>query len=316
MKTGALDIGGTKIEARLFDEGMQPLASRRLPTPREGFDAFADAVVEQIGWLDAQAGARVAVGISIAGVVDPATGEAVAANLPTSGHRIAQELGARAGRDLAVLNDCMAFTWSEANGGAADGAAAAVGMILGTGISAGLCLDGRLPHRHAGLAVEIGHVGMPARALARWDLLPEPCGCGRIGCIEAHLAGPGLSRLALRRLGRAMTGQEIAAGLSAGDPGAGEVFGIWADLAGEVLFTIQMMLDPQVIVLGGGLSQLPGLVPALQDAMAARRMGTVPLPRLALARHGDASGARGAALVARAAAEGAAGARPLGSRRD
>ncbi|MDO5705424.1 MAG: ROK family protein [Paracoccus sp. (in: a-proteobacteria)] len=299
MICGGLDIGGTKIEARLFDADLQPLALRRLPTPRGGFDDFAAAVADQIGWLDAQAGARVPVGIAIPGIVDPATGIATAANLPASGHAIAAELSAHAGRDLAVVNDAMAFALSEANGGAADGADSMAGVILGTGVAAGYCLSGRIPARHGGLAVEIGHVGIPARALSRHDLRPEPCGCGRIGCIETLLSGPGLTRIASARLGRPLTGEDIAAGLNAGDPAARAVFDIWADLAGEVLFTIQMMLDPQVIVIGGGLSRLPGVIAALEPALDRHRLGTAPLPRLTLARHGDSSGARGAAILAR-----------------
>lgn len=292
MNSGAIDLGGTKIEARLFDAAMQTVATRRVATPQTDFDSFIAALVDQIRWLEVQAGdPALPTAISIAGVIDPETGIATAANIPVSGRNIGAALAAACGRTLPLFNDCMAFAWSEAHGGAGDGAASVLGLALGTGVGAGLVLDGRLPPRHAGLAVEIGHLGVPARALERHGLPSWPCGCGRTGCFEVYVSGTGLRNLA------------AWAGHDNPDPAAiaqdEAVMRIWADLAGEMLYAAQITLDPAVIVLGGGLSNIPGLPARLTDALARHRLGQARLPAIRPAMHGDSSGARGAALLAK-----------------
>lgn len=293
---GAIDLGGTKIEACLFDADARPLRARRTPTPEEA-GALLDALEREARWLAEEAGdPRLPLGIGLPGVVDPRTGAGLTANLPGGGD-IASALGRRLGRPVTAGNDALAFAVSEARGGAAEGARAAVGLILGTGVGGGYVLDGRPVPRHAGLSAEIGHVGMPATALARHGLLPWPCGCGRMGCIEAHVAGPGLARLA-----GLSDGQAVAGRLAAGDPAAEHAVAAWADLAGEALRVLHLLLDPEVIVLGGGLSLLPNAAERLAAALERHRLGPARLPAIRLARFGDASGVRGMALLARDAA--------------
>ena len=305
MICGGLDIGGTKIEARLFDGAMQPLDSRRVPTPRASADAFFAAVADQVGWLRGAAGADLPVGIAMTGMVEPATGLARTANLPISGQPMARRLAEAVGRPLPVMNDSMALAFSEANGGAAEGAVAAVGLILGTGVAAGFCVDGAPAPRFGGLPVEIGHSGMPARALARHGLGLWGCGCGRAGCIEAYVAGPGVARIA-EHLGLGPEpAPRLAARAAQGEAAAEQALAVWADLAAEALEVLQMTIDPDVVVLGGGLSQMPGVAERLAAALPARLMAGTPLPTLRLARFGDASGVRGAALLGRRAAAGA-----------
>lgn len=298
MICGGLDIGGTKIEARLFGPGMEPGGSRRVETPRSDAEAFFAALAAQVAWLRAQGGAGLPIGIAMSGVVQPDSGLVRAANLPIGGEHMASRLREIAGRALPVMNDAMALAFSEANGGAGGATGASVGLVLGTGLAAGLCLDGRPAPRHGGIAVELGHCGMPARALARHGLGLWPCGCGRQGCIESYVAGPGLARLA--------DGMGIPGGARAlaDAPGAEAVLEIWADLATEALEVLQMTLAPPVVVLGGGLSRMPGVVARLERALAPRLMAGVPPPALRLARFGDASGVRGAALLALREAEG------------
>lgn len=304
MICGGLDIGGTKIEARLFDADLGTIDTRRVATPRDGADAFFAALGGQVAWLRECAGADLPVGIAMTGVVEPDSGIARTANLPISGENMAARLTAAAGRPLPVMNDSMALAFSEANGGAADGAGAAVGLIIGTGVAAGICIDGRPAHRFGGIAVELGHCGMPARALARHGLDLWPCGCGRPGCIEAYVAGPGLVRLAAQMGMGAVTAPDLGARAAGGEAEAGAVLSAWADLAAEALEVLQMTIDPAIVVLGGGLSQMPGIVERLEAALPARLMPGTPHPRLRVARHGDASGVRGAALLARMVAEG------------
>lgn len=304
MICAGLDIGGTKIEARLFHADLTATHSHRVPTPRDSADAFFAALGGQVAWLRAQAGADLPIGIAMTGVVEPGTGLAQTANLPISGQHMAERLTAVTGRPLPVMNDSMALAFSEANGGAADGAAAAVGLIFGTGVAAGVCLDGRPAARHGGIAVELGHCGMPGRALTRHGLGLWRCGCGRDGCIEAYVAGPGLVRLAAHMGLGDLAPPDLSARAATGDAAAKAVLAAWADLAAEALEILQMTIDPQIVVLGGGLSQMPGIVERLETALPARLMPGTPRPALRLARHGDASGVRGAALLARLIAEG------------
>lgn len=300
MISGAIDLGGTKIEARLFDADMATLEMRRVPTPRDDFAVFLEALSGQIRWLETAAGnPALPVAISIAGLIDPQTGIATASNIPVSGRNLGRELAQVLGRDLPLINDCMAFAYSEAHGGAGEGAASVLGLILGTGVGAGLVLGGAIPPRHAGLAVEIGHLGMPARALARHDLPLWGCGCGRIACNENYCSGTGLRRIA-EWLGLPDGDPVVVAGRAASDPLAARALEIWADLTGEMLYSAQLILDPQVIVLGGGLSNIPGISERLGAALHGLRLGQVRLPEIRVARHGDSSGARGAALMAKA----------------
>lgn len=304
MISGGLDIGGTKIEARLFDAALGTIDSRRVPTPRDSADAFFSTLGGQVAWLRERAGADLPIGIAMTGVVEPGTGLAQTANLPISGENMAGRLTAVAGRPLPVMNDAMALAFSEANGGAAEGHAAVVGLIIGTGIAAGLCIDRRPAPRPGGIAIELGHCGMPARALLRHGLGQWVCGCGRPGCIESYVAGPGLARLAEHKGLGAIGTPELVARAAEGDAMAEAVLATWADLTAEALEVLQMTIDPPIIVLGGGLSQMPGIVERLEAAVPPRLLPGTPQPLLRLARHGDASGVRGAALLGRMTAEG------------
>lgn len=295
MRCGGIDLGGTKIEARLFDgPETKTLEKRRIATPKTSYADMLEAVVEQINWLRSF-DANLPVGIAVPGVIDPETGESFASNIPSSGHAIGRDLEQRVGTPIAVINDCMAFALSEATGGAAEGAQVTMGLILGTGVGGGLCIDGKIPPRHAGLAVEVGHLGISNRALARHDLPLWPCGCGRMGCIENYISGTGLTNLAEWHLGRRLSGEDI---VKCDTPDTQKVMEIWADLAGDCLHAIQLVLDPDCIVLGGGLSNITGITEILTESLTRQRLGNARLPNIVTARHGDSSGARGAALVA------------------
>lgn len=293
---GGIDLGGTKIEARLFGDGMEVLQTRRVPTPAEDFERFADALAGEIRWLGETAGdPALPVGVALPGTVDPRTGRVFAANIPVSGHDLPAALHARLGRAVLLGNDAMAFAVSEAEGASGESFACVAGLILGTGVSAGLCIHGAVPPRLNGMAVEIGHAGMPARALHRHGLPLFQCPCGALACVERYVSGPGLSTLCETLLGERLAPAAIAA---RGDAAAERVLAVWSDLAAECLLTLQLTLDPDCIVLGGGLSRMPGLVERLAPALDARLLGNTRAPALRLARHGDSSGARGIALLA------------------
>lgn len=292
---GGIDLGGTKIEARLFDG---PEASttelRRIPTPRQSYAAMLEALEEQIRWLAEKAErADLPIGIAVPGIIDPESGRIFAANIPATGHSVRDDLQERLGRAFPVVNDCMAFALSEARGGAGDGHGTVMGLILGTGVGGGICVDGAPSRRHGGLAVELGHIGLPASAAARHGLTLRRCGCGRMGCLETAVSGTGLANIAEDMLGTRMSGEEL---VRQGESG---VLDVWADIAGECLLTIQLMLAPDCIVLGGGLSNLPDVVPRLELSLQRHALDNMKPTRLLRARHGDSSGTRGAALLAR-----------------
>ena len=293
---GGIDLGGTKIEARLLDgAGALTRAVRRVPTPAHDFDAMVGALAAEVAWLEGLAGGPIPVGLAAPGVVDATTGAVHAANLPGAGRSLAAALRERSGRAVTLVNDGTAFALSEARGGAGEGARVVVGLVIGTGLGGGVCIDGAAPPRHAGLGLEVGHLGASARALAAHGLPSWPCACGRSGCLEAYVSGPGLARLAAWR-----TGAPVSAAARRDEA----TLTVWADLMGEVLATVQAVLDPDRIVLGGGVSGTAGIEGRLAGALARHRLSGARAPEIRVARHGDGSGARGAGLLARDRAAG------------
>jgi predicted NBD/HSP70 family sugar kinase/fructoselysine-6-P-deglycase FrlB-like protein len=296
---GAIDVGGSKIEAALFGEDLLRTANRRIDTRKESYEALVDAIVEQADWLGTQTDGLAAIAIGLPGLIDPATGLSFTSNLPASGRRLSADLSARLGRRVPVENDCKCFALSEANGGAGAGYRTVFGLILGTGVGGGVCVDGRLVRGLNGLPGEVGHFGLPAERVAKYGLPLVPCGCGRTGCYETYVSGPGLSRIAAHVTGRRLAAAEIARAAADGDASMQAVRAIWLDLLAELIHTIQLTVDPDCVVLGGGLSRMAGLADDLAKTFEAHKLPVVRSPIFRIAEHGDASGARGTAILAR-----------------
>ncbi len=296
MIAAGIDLGGTKIEAQMFDAQWNQVGRRRIETPQE-YSALVAALADQIRWTEEQAGAPVPVGIAAAGLINPDTGLALTANLCASGHPFPADINARSGRTVTYLNDCRALALSEATFGAAKGFSPALGLILGTGLAGGVVLDGHLMPAHAFVGGEFGHFPLAAAPVMAHRLPILTCGCGRRGCTETLLSGPGLSRIAAHVTGRSLTPEQIVAARST-DAGAARVWAIWLELAAELLVTLCFTIDPQVVVLGGGLSKVPGLADDLTAALRRAMLPGFRIPDIRLAQGGDASGARGAALAA------------------
>jgi N-acetylglucosamine kinase len=295
MIAGGIDLGGTKIEAQVFDADWQLQARRRIDTPK-GYDALVAAMADQIGWVTATAGGKVPVGVAAAGLVNPATGLALTANLPATGRPFPADITAAA-RPITYVNDCRALTLSEATFGAARGLSPVAGLILGTGVGGGLAVDGRLVVGPSRVGGEFGHMPAPAHLAAEFGLPVHRCGCGRMGCFETYVAGPGLTRLAQGLTGRALAPPQVAA-MRQSDPAVAHVWDVWCAIVAELLLTLTMVVDPAAIVLGGGLSQMPGLTDALTQGLSRAQLPGFVTPRILLAEGGDASGARGAAFAA------------------
>lgn len=302
MIAAGIDLGGTKIEAQVFSTGWNRVDSHRIPTPKS-YDALVAAMAAQIAWIEARA-KGLPIGIAAAGLINPTTGLALTANLPATGHPFPADIAQAAGRPITYVNDCRAQALSEAVFGAAKAYASSMAVNLGTGLAGGIVVNGRLLPGPTGLGGEFGHFALPANVVAAHALPIHRCGCGRLGCTETYIAGPGLTRLHRELSGEALTPEAIVAA-RATSPTAARSWAIWLDLTAEMLHTLCYTVDPACIVLAGGLSRAPGLVGDLSAAMQRAQLPGYGVPVLVLAEGGDTTGARGAAYAAFVEAQGA-----------
>lgn len=294
MSASGLDIGGSKIETQIFDRDWTMVARQRVTTP-SNYSDLVKAIADQIAWADAKAGGLKAVGIGAAGLVHPDSGLALTANLPASGKPFPHDIARAANRPVTYINDCRALALSEAVFGAGQGHRTVMALIIGTGIGGGIAVDRALMAGPTATGGEFGHIAAPAHLVAAHDLPLVPCGCGRTGCIETFVAGPGLARLAQHMTGQNLTPPEIAA-LRHDD--MAKVWTVWCTFVAELIHTLTLTVDPDMIVLGGGLSAVSGVTDDLTHAAAQTQIADFATPPLVLAHGGDASGARGAAFAA------------------
>ena len=291
-----VDWGGTKIEAVALDPGGETLARRRVATPRDDYDARIAAASGLVSDLERSLGRAGTVGIGIPGAVSPATGLVKNANsVWLNGRQLDRDMEHALQRPVRIENDANCFALSEAIDGAGAGSLVVWAVILGTGAGSGIAVDRRVlvgPHRIAG---EWGHNPLP---WPRDDERPGPsCFCGRHGCLETFISGTGFAADHARRTGAAVTGEEIVRRMRAGDPAARSSYDIYADRLARGLAHVVQILDPDVIVLGGGLSGVDELYRDLPSRIAPWVFSdrfTTPVRRN---RHGASSGVRGAAWL-------------------
>jgi fructokinase len=297
-----IDLGGTKIEGIALDDDGIEGARMRVATPRGDYNATLDAIASVVTGLEEQRGERGSIGVGIPGTIVPATGLIKNANSTwLNGRPLHADLEQRLGRPVRLANDANCFALSEAADGAAAGCEVVFGVILGTGVGGGLVVRGAILTGEHGLAGEWGHNPLPAPTE---DERPgPPCYCGRSGCIEAFLSGPGLARDFEQHTGRALTARDIVAHAQETDGGAPARAALdrYEQRLARALASIINVLDPSIIVLGGGLSNVQRLyanVPAIwaRWVFGAEREGGVRT-RLVPPRYGDSSGVRGAAWL-------------------
>jgi len=299
-----IDLGGTKIEIVALGgggKGERELLRRRVPTPRENYAGTIDAIAGLVLGAEAELGAKGTVGIGIPGSISPATGLIRNGNSTwLNDQPLTQDLEKRLARPVRLSNDANCFALSEAVDGAAAGAEAVFGVILGTGVGGGVVVRGEVVTGANGVAGEWGHIPLPGRSAD--DGPPRRCWCGRPDCIETFLSGPAFEREYAAAGGAPAQGHEIAQRAENGDAVARRTLDRYEARLARALSMVVNLLDPDVIVLGGGLSKIAALprdVPRLWGPhIFSDRIAT----RLVPAMHGDSSGVRGAARLWNAAA--------------
>ncbi|WP_207457801.1 ROK family protein [Azospirillum sp. SYSU D00513] len=292
-----IDLGGTKTEGILLDPEGREAARRRVPSPQGDYEATLRTIAELVGFLDGAAGGRAAsVGIGIPGIVSPATGLVKNANSTwLNGKPLDRDLEALLGRPLRVENDANCLAVSEAADGSGAGCGVVFAAILGTGCGAGIVVHGRPLSGRNAIGGEWGHNPLP------WPTEAEgagpACYCGKNGCLETYVSGPAFAADHRKATGESLTAVEIAARASEGDAACVASMHRLTDRIGRGLAAVVNLLDPDVIVLGGGLSNLDALYTALPPVVGrwafSDRIDT-PVRR---AMHGDSSGVRGAAWL-------------------
>jgi len=296
MRIG-IDLGGTKIEGVALGGRGEEIARHRRPTPNNDYDATIAAVVDVVETLERQAGIQGTIGVAMPGAISPATGLIKNANsICLNGKPFDRDLRAALGRDVRLANDANCFALSEAVDGAGQGFSTVFGVIAGTGVGGGIVMGQEVltgPHAIAG---EWGHNPLPWPGETEWQTSPT-CYCGKRGCIETWISGPGVAADHERTSGQKLTAEEIASASEDGDPAARATVSRLVERFAKSLATIINIIDPDVIVLGGGLSNID----ALYDLVPARLSDFVFSDRIDVTvvrnQHGDSSGVRGAAWL-------------------
>ncbi|MCM2326567.1 MAG: ROK family protein [Lysobacter sp.] len=296
MERIGIDLGGTKIEIAVLDASGALVARRRVPTPAGDYGATVEALAQLVAGAERERGTRCTVGVAMPGALSLATGLVKNANSTCLiGRPFKADLEARLGREVRLANDANCFALSEAVDGAASGAGVVFGVILGTGVGGGIVVDGRVLTGANAIAGEWGHVPMP---LGRDDRVPAPrCYCGREGCVETFLSGPALAADHARASGQEIDAAQIASRAAAGDAACEATLARYEARLARALAVVMNIVDPDVIVLGGGLSNLARLYERVPSLWGAHVFSDEVRTRLVPPLHGDSGGVRGAAWL-------------------
>ena len=291
-----IDLGGTKTEAIALASDTLVDARRRVPTPRE-YDGTLDTIVRLVAELESETGRSGSVGVGIPGVVARTTGLVKNANSTwLIGRPLQADLEDRLGRPVRIANDANCFALSEASDGAGRGYETVFGVILGTGVGGGIAIQRRIHDGPNQIAGEWGHNPLPWMTDEERVSAPA-CYCGKTGCVETFLSGPGFELDYARLAGAKLGSQEIVRSAVAGDAHALEALRRYEERLARGLATVINLLDPDVIVLGGGMSNLPNLASAVAGLLPRYLFSDTVLTKVVLNLHGDSSGVRGAAWL-------------------
>jgi fructokinase len=293
MRLG-IDLGGTKIEIIAIEDDGRELLRHRVPTPHTSYENTITAIRDLVIETESKLGQRGSLGVAIPGAISKKTGLVKNANSTMLiGHPLDKDLEAALSRQVRVANDANCFTLSEATDGAGCGYDVVFGIIIGTGVGGGVCIGGRTLNGPHAITGEWGHNPLPC---PRGDEnVNDPrCYCGRHGCIESWCSGPALTREYRRRTGRDMTAEDIA---KSGDSDASAVLEDFYDRFARSIATLVNILDPDAIVIGGGLSNIDALYSELPPRVARYAFNPEGPSNILKNVHGDSSGVRGAAWL-------------------
>ncbi len=295
MRIG-IDLGGTKIEALAIDRQGTELARHRIEAPREDYDGTVRAIAGLVERLEQEIGRVGSVGAGVPGSVSSVTGLIKNSNSTwLNGRALHRDLTTALGREVRVANDANCLAVSEATDGAAAGRGVVFGVILGTGCGGGVALHGEVHAGPNGVAGEWGHMPLP---WPRPEEYPGPaCYCGKRGCMEMWVSGTGIALDYKNATGGNRTAKEILADFADGDPEAAAAVERFEDRLARGLAQVINILDPEVIVVGGGVSRAQHLYTSVPPRLAAYVFGGEASTPVLQAAHGDASGVRGAAWL-------------------
>jgi fructokinase len=295
MRLG-IDLGGTKIEILALDEGGRVLLRERVATPKRDYAATVRAMRDLVIAAESTLGAHGSLGVAIPGTISPRSGLVKNANSTALiGHPLDKDLSEALSRAVRIANDANCFVLSEATDGAAADREIVFGIIAGTGVGGGVCVNGRVLTGAHAIAGEWGHNPLPR---PRADEVPgPPCYCGRNGCIESWCSGPAVSAQFEAKTGRAIPAHEVSALAAGGDAIASAIIESFLDRFARAIAHLVNILDPDTIVLGGGLSNIDMLYRELPRRVESYAFMPEGETRIVRNVHGDSSGVRGAAWL-------------------
>lgn len=292
-----LDVGGTKIEAAVLDGGGEVVWRQRFPTRKNSYAAFFNGVVEIVQHAQGQISGPASIGMGIPGTVDASSGRVKNSNIQILNEkRFADDIARQLQQPVAVSNDANCFTLSEAIDGSGKGGEVVFGVILGTGCGGGLAVGGRVIGGANACSGEWGHTPLPHYRPER-DGPAVSCYCGQQNCVESFISGTGLERQYQAHLGERRSVAELVTRVEDGDAAAAAIWRRYLDQVARSLANIVNIVDPDVIVLGGGVSNVGMLYPELQTRVAEYVFGKQCRTPFRRALHGDSSGVRGAAWL-------------------
>jgi N-acetylglucosamine kinase len=293
-----IDIGGTKIEIAIFDETLRMSDSWRVATPTLNYELFLQTIAQQVEKADEKYTNKCGVGIGMPGIID-AAGHSLSANIPcVNGKNVKADLERMLDRRITLENDCRSFALSEATGGAGENFSRVFGAIIGTGAAGGLCVNGLICTGKNNIVGEYGHIPLPATLQSRHNLAPIRCGCGLMSCMENYISGPGLANIYQHFYHERLQAEQIIKNIRKQEARSLHIFQIYIDLLAYTIGSIIQHYDPDVIVIGGGLSKVDEIVDALPDAIQPYLFKSLDVPPIIRATFGDSSGVRGAAILA------------------
>lgn len=296
-----LDVGGTKIELAAFNEKLEKLHSERVPTPQTHYEDWLNTIEKLVNNADAKFGEKGSVGLGLPGFVNRETGIAEITNIRVAdGKAIIKDLSERLGREVRAENDANCFALSEAWDESNQSFSTVLGLIIGTGFGGGIVFDGKVHSGRIGMAGEVGHIQLNYHALKLlgWDNAPiYECGCGNQACLDTYISGRGFELLFNDLVGEKISAKEIIERFYNNEQKVVEFVENYIELMAISIGNLITVLDPDMIVFGGGLSNFDYIYEALPKALPKHLMRSAKVPVIKKAIHGDSGGTRGAAAL-------------------